>query len=279
VIYAVGEIKDGKGNDQIIGGNSTAEDIRKARLDTSIKAIVLRVNSPGGSALASDVIWREVVLARKVKPVIASMGNYAASGGYYISCAADSIVAENTTITGSIGVFGLMFNAQKMFNNKLGITFDTVNTGHFSGLGSMSRPLRADEKQLMQAEIERIYDGFITKVAEGRRMTKAMVDSLGQGRVWNGAQALQIGLVDKEGNLNDAVEMAARMSKLNSYRVVELPKQKELLEQIMEDFSTSARAYIAKGELGPQYRYYKTIQEVVNSQGILARMPFNLELY
>ena len=279
MIYAVGEIKDGKGNDQIIGGNSTAEDIRKARLDTSIKAIVLRVNSPGGSALASDVIWREVVLARKAKPVIASMGNYAASGGYYISCAADSIVAENTTITGSIGVFGLMFNAQKMFNNKLGITFDTVNTGHFSGLGSMSRPLRADEKQLMQAEIERIYDGFITKVAEGRRMTKAMVDSLGQGRVWNGAQALQIGLVDKEGNLNDAVEMAARMSKLNSYRVVELPKQKELLEQIMEDFSTSARAYIAQGELGPQYRYYKTIQEVVNSQGILARMPFNLELY
>ena len=173
VIYAVGSIQGGKGDDNTIGSDRISETIRKARLDSSIKAIVLRVNSPGGDALASDVIWREMVLAKKAKPVIVSMGDVAASGGYYISCAADTIVAQPNTITGSIGVFGLLFNTQKFFNNKLGITFDTVKTGKFADIGYTSRPLSQEEKDIIQKEVERIYDTFLSHVSDGRDISKA----------------------------------------------------------------------------------------------------------
>jgi protease-4 len=241
---------------------------------------VLRVNSPGGSALASDVIWREVMLTRKAKPVVASMGDVAASGGYYISCAADSIIAQPTTITGSIGVFGLMFNAQKMLNNKLGITFDTLKTSRFADLGSMTRPMRADERAMIEQEIEHIYDVFTGRVAEGRRMSKSGVDSIGQGRVWSGATAVDIGLVDRLGTLEDAVKMAARLAKLDTYRIVELPRQKEFIEQLMEDFASEAEAFFAKNELGEEnYRYYSGIRQLVRQQGVLAKMPFELDIH
>lgn len=278
VIYAVGEIGEGEGSDEKIGSATTAGEIRKARLDTSIKAIVLRVNSPGGSALASDVIWREIMLAKKAKPVVASMGDYAASGGYYIACAADSIVAEPTTITGSIGVFGLLFNAQKMFNNKLGITFDTVKTSHFADIGSMSRPMRDDERAMIQREIEHVYDVFISHVADGRRMSKANVDSIGQGRVWTGTDAVRLGLVDRIGTLQDAIEVAAKLARLDNYRTIELPRQKELLEELMQDLNVEAETYFAKKELGENYRYYSEFKKLINEQGIMARMPYYADI-
>ncbi len=278
VIYAVGEIGEGEGSDEKIGSATTAGEIRKARLDTSIKAIVLRVNSPGGSALASDVIWREIMLAKKAKPVVASMGDYAASGGYYIACAADSIVAEPTTITGSIGVFGLLFNAQKMFNNKLGITFDTVKTSHFADIGSMSRPMRDDERAMIQREIEHVYDVFISHVADGRRMSKANVDSIGQGRVWTGTDAVRLGLVDRIGTLQDAIEVAAKLARLDNYRTIELPRQKELLEELMQDLNVEAVTYFAKKELGENYRYYSEFKKLINEQGIMARMPYYADI-
>ena len=279
VIYAVGVIGGGDGDDESIGSDRISEAIRKARLDSSIKAIVLRVNSPGGSALASDVIWREMALAKKAKPVVVSMGDVAASGGYYISCAADSIVAQPNTITGSIGVFGLLFNAQKMFNNKLGITFDTVRTGKFANMGSITRPLSASEKEIIQQQVERIYDTFLSHVADGRKMNKASVDSIGQGRVWSGTDAKRLGLVDALGGINTAIEIAARMAKLETYRTVALPEQKDFLQKILEDFSTETSSSITKKELGEGYKYYNQIQSLLKMNGIQARLPFEIEVY
>lgn len=280
VIYAVGEIVDGKGDEESIGSTTTAAEIRKARLDSSIKAIVLRINSPGGSALASDIIWREVVLARKVKPVVASMSDVAASGGYYIACATDSIVAQPNTITGSIGVFGMVFNTQQFFQEKLGITFDTVKTSHYADLagGIMSRPLREDEKALLQEDVEQVYDVFISHVAEGRHMDKSMVDSIGQGRVWSGTDALRIGLVDRLGTLDDAVAMAARMARLDTYRTIELPRQKEFLEKLLSDLNAEAETYFLKREWGPSYRYYAALKSTIGQSGILARVPYSLDI-
>ena len=279
VIYASGDIVSGTGSDDQIGSDKMAETIRKARLDDKIKAIVLRVNSPGGSAMASDVIWREVTLAKKAKPMVVSMGDYAASGGYYIACAADSIVAQPNTLTGSIGVFGLLINAQKLFNNKLGITFDTVKTGRFADIGTISRRLSADERDLIQMQIEKIYSTFITHVAEGRKMTTEFVDSIGQGRIWSGTDALRLGLIDKIGGVDDAIAIASRMAKLEKYRVVQLPEQKELFEKILEDLNTEASVYFTKRELGDQYKYYEKLKDLVQNNGIQARIPFELEIH
>ena len=198
MIYAEGSISGGEGNDEDIGSDRLARTIREARMDEKIKAIVLRVNSPGGSALASDVIWREVFLARSVKPTIVSMGDLAASGGYYISCAADRIFAQPNTITGSIGVFGIIPNFQKMLGNKLGITLDTVNTNRYSDIGAL-RPLTRTEHDFVQSSVERIYFTFTKRVADGRKMSQNAVDSIGQGRVWTGSEAVRIGLVDELG--------------------------------------------------------------------------------
>jgi protease-4 len=279
VVYAVGEIRSGQGSDEVIGSERISEAIRKARLDTTVKAIVLRVNSPGGSALASEVIWREAVLARKAKPLVVSMGDLAASGGYYISCIADTIVAQANTLTGSIGVFGLLFNTQNMWKDKLGITFDTVRTGRFADIGSLSRPLTAEERAIYQEEVEQIYNVFIGHVAEGRNMTTAAVDSIGQGRIWSGTDAKQIGLVDVIGGLETAKSIAAKMAGLDNYRTVNYPEQKEFLQKLMEDFSADAKAYFAKEELGESYRYYAKLREVLNSQGIQARLPYELFIY
>jgi protease-4 len=273
VVYASGDIVSGQGQENQVGSEKVSAALRKARLDTTVKAIVLRINSPGGSALASDVIWRETILARRAKPLIVSMGDYAASGGYYIACAADTIVARPNTITGSIGVFGLLFNAQDMFKNKLGITFDREKTGRFADIGDMTRPMRDEERQVIQEEIERIYDTFLSHVAEGRALSKAGVDSIGQGRVWTGTDAKRLGLVDVLGGLNDALAIAARKANLTSYRTIALPEQKEFFEQFLEDLNAEAKTAFTKQQLGESYPYYEKIHELVNETKIQARMP------
>lgn len=278
VIYAVGEINSGKGNDNSIGSETTAKAIRDAAKDSSIKAIVLRVNSPGGSALASDVIWREVVMAKKLKPVIASMGDVAASGGYYISCGADAIVAQPNTITGSIGVFGLLFNAQKLFNNKLGITFDTLNTGAHAGLGSIQRPLTVEEKNIVQREVEKIYDTFLTRVSEGRNIAKADVDSIAQGRVWSGVDAKKLKLIDEFGNLNTAITLAAKKAKLDKFRTISLPEQKDFLRQIMDEQEEENASVLLKTALGDQYNLYRELKSLLTTNGIQARMPYSISI-
>jgi protease-4 len=278
VIYANGEIEDGEGAEHVIGGDRIAKAIREARLDENIKAIVLRVNSPGGSSLASDIIWREAVLAKKAKPFVVSMGDVAASGGYYISCAADKIYAQPNTITGSIGVFGLMFSGQKMLNNKLGVKIDTVLTGKYGDFGTVYRPLSTFEMDVIQMEVENIYDDFITKVAEGRKISKSQVDSIGQGRVWSGIDAKKIGLIDDFGGLNDAIAHAVKLAKLDKYRVVDLPKQKEPFEQIMSELSGGTEAFFAKQLMGNEYTFYKQIKRITSQQGILMRMPYEIEI-
>jgi protease-4 len=276
VIYAVGGIEGGQGDDEKIGSEKISAEIRKARKDDKIKAIVLRVNSPGGSALASDVIWREVVLAREVKPMVVSMGDVAASGGYYIACAADTILAQPNTITGSIGVFGVLMNAQKMVNNKLGIMIDTVKTNRFADLGTPFRPLSEVERDIIQNGVNEIYLDFITKVAQGRGMTTAEIDSIGQGRVWSGEDALEIGLVDLLGGIDDAVEIAAGMAKVENYRVVEYPAQKDPMQALVEDITGKSEDVFLKHRLGQYYEYVKDVEELMNMKGVQARMPYQL---
>ncbi len=276
VIYAVGGIQSGEGDDETIGSDRIAEAIRKARTDEKIKAIVLRVNSPGGSALASDVIWREMVLAKEVKPVIVSMGDVAASGGYYIACAADKIYAQPNTITGSIGVFGVLPNAQKFFNNKLGITFDGVKTSEFADLGSINRPLTNGERLIIQNNVNNIYKDFTEKVANGRSMDVASVDSIGQGRVWSGTDALKIGLVDALGNINDAIAAAAAAAKIPDYKLVTYPALKDPLQELLAGFGSSARTWMLKQELGENYPYYQKAKQLMQLQGIQARMEYDV---
>jgi protease-4 len=279
IIYASGEIESGEGASDKIGSETVSKAIREARLNDKIKAIVLRVNSPGGSALASEVIWREAELANKVKPVVVSMGDVAASGGYYISAASRKIFASPNTITGSIGVFGLIFNAQKMLNNKLGITIDTVKTNRLSDFGSMSRPLTAEEKQIFQQGVEKVYDTFTKRVANGRKMEQANVDSIGQGRVWSGVEAKNIGLVDEFGGLNDAIAAAAKMANLSKYRTVELPKQKDPFKEILSELGNEAETKYLNYKLGDEAKYFNKAQDLLKMQGIQARLPYVIDFY
>ena len=279
VIYAQGGISSGESSDGTIGSTSLAETIREAREDSSIKAIVLRVNSPGGSGLASDVIWREVKLATAVKPVVVSMGDVAASGGYYISAAATKIYAEPTTITGSIGVFGIIPNMQGFFKNKLGITFDGTKTHQYADMMTVSRPLTEGEKLKIQQYVDEFYNGFKERVAEGRHMSVAEVDSIGQGHVWTGVDAKANGLVDELGGLEDAVKAAAALAGMETYKEIELPRQKPLIEQIMEDLNGQARMWVASEWLGEDVQllsHYKRALQVKQQMGIQARMPFDL---
>jgi len=279
VIYASGEINMGNATDGEIGSDGISRVIREARRDSTIKAIVLRVNSPGGSALASEVIWREMVLAKKVKPVIVSMGDVAASGGYYISAPADTILADPTTITGSIGVFGMYFNVKEGMNNKLGINVETVTTNKHSDFGSMYRPLSAQERAVAQLGVEDIYQSFIGHVAEGRNIPVARVDEIGQGRVWSGTNAIEIKLIDQFGGLNEAIKIAVKKAKLDSYRITELPKQKEPFQQIIEELTGKAKISILSDELGIAYKEYSNIKNMLTNQGVQARIPYNVELY
>lgn len=276
IIYAVGEIVSGKSDDSKMGSESIVKAIRQARLDTNIKAIVFRVNSPGGSALASDVMWREVTLAKKAKPFIVSMGDVAASGGYYISCAADRIFAQPNTITGSIGVFGMLPNAQKALSEKLGITIDTVNTNKHSDVGTILRGVTTEEHAYVQQSVEHIYDIFITKVAEGRKMQKNNVDSIGQGRVWSGSDAIKINLVDELGGINEAIAYAAKQAKLTEYKIIDLPKQKDPIEELLGNGKDELETRAMKANLGAQYIYLKQLKNVLQLKGVQARLPYEM---
>jgi protease-4 len=279
VVYAYGEVVMGDAGEGNVSAKRISEALRSARTDTSIKAIVLRVNSPGGSALASDIIWREVDLASKVKPVVASMGDLAASGGYYISCAADTIVAQPSTITGSIGVFGVLFNAKKLLNQKLGITSDVVKTNDHSDFPSISRPIDPQERLIFQREIERIYSVFISHVADGRNMEVANVDQIGQGRVWSGTDAIKIGLVDTLGYLDDAIKIAARLAKIDHYRITNLPKLEDPIERIIKELTGEVKQSLIKAELGENYKYVEMAKKLQNIKGAQTRLPFELQVY
>jgi len=274
VIYANGEINGGEGSDNQIGSERISRAIRKARLDDDIKAVVIRVNSPGGSALASDVIWREIVLTKKEKPVIASFGDVAASGGYYIGCAADSIFVQPNTITGSIGVFGIIPNFQNLMTNKLGITFDGVKTGKYADIMATNRPMIAGERFIIQNELNRIYSGFVSRVADGRKKSKAYIDSIGGGHVWIGTDAVQIGLADRIGSFNDAIKAAAKKAKLKDYKVVEYPEVIDPWKSLMDESTDKVKTYYTKQELGENYFLYQQMKKVIASSGIQARMPF-----
>jgi protease-4 len=278
VIYANGDIMGGEGSDTKIGSERISRVIRKARLDSSIKAIVLRVNSPGGSALASDVIWREIVLTKKVKPVIASFGDVAASGGYYIGCAADSIFVQPNTITGSIGVFGVIPNLQKFYNEKLGITFDGVKTGKYADIMSTDRPMTAGERLIIQNDVNRVYDAFTTRVANGRKKSKAYIDSIAGGRVWVGTDAVRIGLADRTGSFNDAIVSAAKKAKVKDYSVIEYPEMLDPFKSLMDNTTDKVKTYYAKQELGANYSIYEQIKSVISRSGIQARMPFDFKV-
>ncbi|GAA4199138.1 signal peptide peptidase SppA [Pedobacter jeongneungensis] len=274
VIYANGEISGGEGSDNQIGSERISRAIRKARLDDDIKAVVLRVNSPGGSALASDVIWREIVLTKKEKPVIASFGDVAASGGYYIGCAADSIFVQPNTITGSIGVFGIIPNFQNLMTNKLGITFDGVKTGKYADIMATNRPMTEGERFIIQNELNRIYSGFVSRVADGRNKSKAYIDSIGGGHVWIGTDAVQIGLADRIGSFNDAIKAAAKKAKLKKYKIVEYPDVIDPWKSLMDEGTDKIKTYYTKQELGDNYFLYQQMKKVIASSGIQARMPF-----
>ena len=279
VVYAVGAIQSGEGDDETIGSDRIAKALKQAREDEKVKAIVLRVNSPGGSALASDVIWRETELIKQSgKPFYVSMGDYAASGGYYIACSADKIYANPNTITGSIGVFGVIPNMQKFLDEKLGITFDRYETNPHADLVSIAKPLDAEEMKAMQTMIGEIYNDFTGKVAKGRKMTQAQVDSIGQGRVWSGEDAKQIGLVDELGDLEDCVKAAAQAAGISDYAVKQLPSMIDPFQKLMEQLSGTKEAGVAKELLGEHYHVYREVKAAAQWQGVQARLPFVLQL-
>lgn len=278
LLFAEGEIVMGKGNEMNIGGDSYADIIREQRKDTTVKAIVLRVNSPGGNATASDIIWREISLAAQVKPVVVSMGNYAASGGYYISAAATKIVASPATISGSIGVFGLIPDAGKLLKNKIGITTETVNTNRWSDFPSIFRQMSYYEKEVMQKNIEKIYSEFTGKVAQGRKLDISKVLEIGEGRVWDGTSALKIGLIDGFGGLEEAVKTAANLADLEDYIVKELPVAEDPYTKLIASLTGNTRLRAAMKKFGQTAKYLEQINEMSTISGIQARMPYFIDI-
>jgi protease-4 len=275
IVYADGEIVMGRGDKSQIGSEKFSEIIRKLREDDKVKAVVLRINSPGGSAQASDVIWRELELLKAKKTLIVSMAEVAASGGYYIAAPADTIVAHPYTLTGSIGVFGLVPNMQKLLNDKLGINYDYVKTGEFSDFGRIDRPLNSEEYLVIQNLVENIYDKFLTRVSQGRSIPKNLVDSIGQGRVWTGEQGMAKNLVDVMGGMEKAIEIAKWKANLKDYRLVEYPEPKTQLEEILSALSGEEQTRAAlEAEFGSIYTIHKTIQSMSKTSGIQARMPY-----
>lgn len=280
VLYAEGGINMGKDdNGRSINGDFYAKEIRKLRKNKSVKAVVLRVNSPGGSAFASDLMWRELELLKKEKPFIVSMGNYAASGGYYIACNSDKIYAEENTITGSIGVFGVLMNVQKTMEDKLGMTTDGVSTGKYSDFPNPTKQWSEAEKQIMQKQIDRIYDSFIGKVAEGRKLTKEQVNEIAQGRVWSGEDALKVGLVDEIGSLNDAIEYASKQAEVDNYKVSIYPEHKSSLDRFLEklNIKTQAKAELKK-ELGTFAKTFDYLEAMESAQEPQMRIPYEMEI-
>ncbi len=279
IIYAVGQINDGKGSNTTIGDVTLCQEIRRAYKDKDVKAIVLRVNSPGGSALASEIIWNELENAKAAgKKVVTSMGDYATSGGYYISCNSDAIVAEPTTLTGSIGVFGMIPSIQRCLESKLGVTLDVVKTNAHSDFLSY-RPMTEEEYTALQCNVDKTYDTFLTRVSDGRGLSKAQVDSIGQGRVWSGADALQLGLVDQLGNLKDAIAVAAKLAGTDSYKLVYYPEKKEWFETLFnKDKEEKEISAAVRSELGDLYPTYNALQQIIKAKGVQARMPMEITI-
>ena len=277
IVYASGQIIDGEGDETTIGSITLSEALRQARNDKKVKAIVMRVNSPGGSAVASEVIRREVELAAKEKPFIVSMGNYAASGGYWISSSSDYIFADPNTLTGSIGVFGTVPNLEGFFNDKLGLTFDEVKTNENSDFGSMAKPMTKYQLSMMQKHVTDTYDDFITLVSDTRDLRKTFVDSIGQGRVWSGTDAIKIGLVDELGGIEKAIVYAAEKAGLANYSIKEYPKQEDIFESL---FKTETQEYytksVMKEKLGDSYKYLGALESINKIEGIQALMPFTV---
>lgn len=281
VIVAEGTIMPGKSNRSqgIIGADTFVEEIRKARENEKVKAIVLRVNSPGGEPRASDMIWREVQLAKQVKPVIGSMGDLAASGGYYISMGCDTIVAQESTITGSIGIFGIMFDMSEFLNNKIGITFDEVKTGNFGELYTVTRPLTSQEKEIIQADLNSFYDTFVTKANEGRNLSKEEILKIAGGRVWTGVQAKANGLIDVLGGINEAIDIAVTKSKVgDDYKVKYYPVQKPFIEELFSQVEENVKVRTMRSELGDYYVWYHQFNKIKTYQGAQARLPFEFTL-
>ena len=278
VIYASGVIYDGEADEDNIGGEKFAREIRKARRDSTIKAIVLRVNSPGGSAMASEVILDEIKRTKGIKPIVVSMGDVAASGGYYISCEADSVLAGKNTITGSIGVFFRAAYSNGFFD-KLGITFDVVKTHDHSDMFSFTRPYSPEELAYLQHSIGKTYKLFLTRVSEGRDINYNAVNDIAQGRVWSGADAKKVGLVDSFGGMKQAIEAANYLAKLDgNYQIVELPKQESALEKFVKNLSGEAKFEHSLKAFGFDYSTIKQMEQLMKVQGIVAILPFGMEI-
>jgi protease-4 len=279
IVYAQGEIASGEGDVNVIGEGSMRRALKEAREDDDVKAIVLRVNSPGGSALTSDLIWRELELTKKVKPIVVSMGDYAASGGYYISCNANKIFAEENTITGSIGVFGMLPNLHQLAN-KIGLNAEQIKTHENAQGYTAFEPIDDKYKSFATESVEHIYTTFVSRVAAGRKMTTAQVDSIAQGRVWSGSEAIKIGLVDKIGGMDEAIKEAASLSKTKKYRTVNYPEYEKTMDDILANFGLAqSREAIIKEEIGTaNYEVFKKLKTAINKKGVQARMTFEIKI-
>ena len=275
IIYAVGGIDSG--DSEGINSEKLVETINEVTNDSSVKAVVFRVSSPGGSAYGSEQIWRALTLLKAKKPLIVSMGDYAASGGYYISCMADKIVAQPTTITGSIGIFGLIPNMEGL-NNKLGFTYDGVKTNKMGDAISVNRKFTPEERDLMQNYVNRGYELFVKRCADGRKKTPDQIKVIAEGRVWTGEDALKIGLVDKIGGMDLALKLAVEKAKLKTYMIKDFPVKEDFFTKLMKDFDTSLETRILKSQLGDDYKLLKKAQELKQLSGIQARMPFDFEI-
>jgi len=275
VIYAIGDITDTEGEG--IVAKTMVKTINDVAKDSAVKAVVLRVSSPGGSAFASEQIWHALAMLKKKKPLIVSMGDYAASGGYYISCMADQVVAQPNTITGSIGIFGVIPNV-KGLNEKLGLTYDGVKTNKMSDAISVNRAFTPEERDLMQNYVNRGYELFVKRCADGRKMTPDQIKTIAEGRVWTGQDALRIGLVDKIGGLNDAIKLAVAKAKLKSYNVTEYPVKEDFATKFMKNFGKDIETRVMKAQLGEQYSILKQIRNLDKINGIQARMSYDLNI-
>ena len=278
VYYAFGGIDDSTSPEEGINSEKVIKDLRKLREDETIKAVVLRVNSPGGSAYGSEQIWREVVLLKEKKPIIVSMGDYAASGGYYISCAADYIVADPTTLTGSIGIFGMFPNMEELLTDKLGLHFDMVKTNKFADMGTLARPFNADERAAMQNYINNGYKLFVKRCADGRGMSVEAIEKIAEGRVWTGATAKELGLVDELGGLDKAIEIAAQKAEVEAYSLLTYPSKESFFSSLMNEGKNNYIEGQLMETLGESYSSIKFIQSVKDMDRIQARMPFDLRI-
>jgi protease-4 len=279
IIYAQGEIGSGEGDVNVIGEGAMRRSLQEARNDKNVKSIVLRIDSPGGSALTSELIWREIELTKKVKPVVVSMGNYAASGGYYIACNANKIFAEANTITGSIGVFGILPNFT-VAAERIGLDVEQVRTNKNASGYSPFLPLDDNYRAFAQEGVEHIYSTFVKRVSAGRKLTFEQVDAIGQGRVWSGTDALKIGLVDKIGGMDEAIKEAAKLGKVTKYRTQNYPEFEKNFDDILANFGLSqTRQAIIKEEIGEQnYKVLQQIKQMTNQKGVQARMAYELKI-